>query len=557
MSTSLLDPPRTSAAIGADIVKPSTVADESRYARFNRLGYLAGVPILDRRECQRVLRLLRSESAIAGADWVKGKHVTSRLFYEIATHTKIVEQVGELLGKDVMLWGASTVVRKAGQVHAWHTDYETSSPDHQCVSVWLGLEHVSVKSSLAVISRSHLLGTAVKDVQLALKQASVSAQDLAEWARQRDPRCELEQLPCSPGEAIFFDGRLWHGSDNGNRLATRVALLLQFAAPKTPIRIPNFAGMPWPPRFYEHPLPATIMIKGDNAESVNRTVPPPAPLGVNGVAQLRTIIRPLNLPLSHTADNGWSFHDLFRGMTSNVSDMECHASVLSPGKTPHPPHSHVEEEVLIVLGGEAMLMVADDSGVVQPRTAPAGSIIYYPKWHTHTITNRTASPITYLMFKWTADDRAADRREVPLTFLRGDEIAGTSTSEQAFKMKLLFEGPTTDLGKLHSHVSVLQPGGGYDAHVDAHDVAIIMLEGTVETLGQTVQPHGVIYYAAGEPHGMRCVGTTPARYIVLEFHGRHASTERISHPIPGAAFRWYRYAFHRAKQLVKRLIRRK
>ncbi len=534
----------------------SAATTESVGSAFNRLGYLAGVPILSRAECARFLHLLRTQPAVAGADWDKGKHVTSRLFYEIATHARIVQHVSELLGENVMLWGTSLVVRKAGQVHAWHTDYETSNPHHRCVSVWLGLKHVSQKSSLALISRSHLLGVAVKDVQLELGKKHVSADELADWARAHDPRCELLQLPCTAGEAIFFDGRLWHGSDNGNLLRTRVALLLQFAAPSTPIRIPDFTGMPWPPRFHEHPLPASIMIKGDSSESVNRIVPPPAPLGGNGATQLRTLIRPINLPLELKSDTGWSFHEQFRGMTSNVSDMECHVSVLAPGKTPHPPHQHAEEEVLIVLNGEATLRV-DESGTIQPKTAPAGSLIYYPCMHAHTITNLTSSPLTYLMFKWTADDAQTAKAPVPMTFFNGDTIRGSSTGEQSFKMKLLFEGPTTHLTKLHSHVSVLQPGGGYDAHVDAHDVAIVVLEGSIQTLGQTVQPHGVIYYAAGEAHGMRCVGDAPARYLVLEFHGRHASMKRVGHPISRAAYKWGGYTLHRAKRFIKKLIKRK
>jgi redox-sensitive bicupin YhaK (pirin superfamily) len=55
--------------------------------------------------------------------------------------------------------------------------------------------------------------------------------------------------------------------------------------------------------------------------------------------------------------------------------------------------------------------------------------------------------------------------------------------------------------------------------VDAYDVAIIVLEGEVETLGQRVAPHGVIFYAAGEAHGLSNPGTTTARYLVFEFHG--------------------------------------
>jgi quercetin dioxygenase-like cupin family protein len=82
-----------------------------------------------------------------------------------------------------------------------------------------------------------------------------------------------------------------------------------------------------------------------------------------------------------------------------------------------------------------------------------------------------------------------------------------------------FEDPTAYLGKLHAHVTDLQPGAGYPAHEDKYDVAILVFSGSVETLGKRVGPGGSIYYAAGEPHGMRNAGDQPARYLVFEFHG--------------------------------------
>ena len=38
-------------------------------------------------------------------------------------------------------------------------------------------------------------------------------------------------------------------------------------------------------------------------------------------------------------------------------------------------------------------------------------------------------------------------------------------------------------------------------HTDPYDVAIVLLSGTVETMGRTVEGNGVIYYSAAEPHG--------------------------------------------------------
>jgi quercetin dioxygenase-like cupin family protein len=100
---------------------------------------------------------------------------------------------------------------------------------------------------------------------------------------------------------------------------------------------------------------------------------------------------------------------------------------------------------------------------------------------------------------------------------------------EGFRLRAVLDGATENLRKLHCHVSALAPGAGYEPHVDAYDVAIIVLEGEVQTLEQRVKPHGVIFYPAGERHGMRNPGPDAARYVVFEFHG---SRTAMKHALP-------------------------
>jgi hypothetical protein len=96
--------------------------------------------------------------------------------------------------------------------------------------------------------------------------------------------------------------------------------------------------------------------------------------------------------------------------------------------------------------------------------------------------------------------------------------AGLPPGPRPMQQKLLLQQATHCLGKLHAHLTTLQPGAGYEAHADAYDVAIILLSGEIETIGERVRPLGLIFYSAGELHGMKNVGTTPAVYLVFEFH---------------------------------------
>src|SRR4029450_14038823 len=43
---------------------------------------------------------------------------------------------------------------------------------------------------------------------------------------------------------------------------------------------------------------------------------------------------------------GWKSYPLFKGSTPILAGMSAHVSVLSPGHCPHPPHCHIEEEIL-------------------------------------------------------------------------------------------------------------------------------------------------------------------------------------------------------------------
>jgi hypothetical protein len=72
----------------------------------------------------------------------------------------------------------------------------------------------------------------------------------------------------------------------------------------------------------------------------------------------------------------------------------------------------------------------------------------------------------------------------------------------------------------------MAPGAGYEPHIDSFDVAIIILDGELESVGQTLTPLGVFFYAAGEPHGARNPGAGVACYVVFEFHAPEAHREQ-------------------------------
>ena len=486
--------------------------------RLAERGYAGPIAVLSRGECRAFLKAADSADRPPPLDWDKGCAVTSRPFYELATHPKLMEIVSAVLGKNVMLWGASMQNRPPGEAHPWHSDMESSAAGGRTLAVWIGLQNTDRRSSLSIVPYSHRFGTTVQELRhrFGVRREDAEKETITRWARERNPRSGVEQTDVADGEALIFDGRLWHGSRNVSR-KTRRALLLQYAAPDAEIRIPDLNHLDWPFRMFEVPRPACVMVRGDDTARVNRVVPPPVASRASG-PRLSSRVYPLALPLPHADHEEWRPCFIFRGATANLSFLSCHVSTLKSGCSPHPPHTHDDDEILLMLRGEAEVTLprAARKADRRMRLTP-GHFAYYPPHFAHTIRATGDSPANYLMFRW---HHATVDKAPSLKFGRFRLPDPAKGARNGFRVRVLFEGSTPSLRKLHAHVSTLAAGSGYDSHIDSHDVAIIVLEGEVETLGQRVKPHGVIFYAGGEPHGMRNPGSTDAKYLVFEFHGR-------------------------------------
>ncbi len=69
--------------------------------------------------------------------------------------------------------------------------------------------------------------------------------------------------------------------------------------------------------------------------------------------------------------------------------------VLQPGKSPHPPHTHAEEEVMIIESGHGEILCDGKSTKIGP-----GSVMYTTPNAPHGITNTGDEPIVFYFVKW-------------------------------------------------------------------------------------------------------------------------------------------------------------
>jgi hypothetical protein len=214
----------------------------------------------------------------------------------------------------------------------------------------------------------------------------------------------------------------------------------------------------------------------------------------------------------------WKPNYITNGYSAEMNRLSCHVSALEHGAYPHPPHKHGHEEILFLLGGEAELLLPENKEAERVRLRE-GNLVYYPARFAHSLQCVSVEPATYLMFKWIA---RCSNTSPELQYGLHDVFGSKNRVEKndGFQYSLIFEGSTRYLKKIHCHSSVLAPGGGYDAHKDNYAVAIILLEGELITLDQRVGPYTVIFYKAGDLHGMINPGATAAKYVVFEFHIR-------------------------------------
>ena len=232
-------------------------------------------------------------------------------------------------------------------------------------------------------------------------------------------------------------------------------------------------------------------------------------------------IQALELPREAPADKGWRLYPLFDDPTMVMERLDTHMSVLNAGEAPHPLNQHPEEELILVLSGKALITHSPtDSTAASSLTVGVGQVVYHAARQFHTITGVGPEPVVYLVFKWRGtQSETRDAARGTKIFDASPALEATEENPRLMITRRVFSFPTQQLSKLHCHATVLQPGGGYPPHRDEHEVAILVSEGTVVTLGERVGPNSVIFYGAHQEHGMKNVGSDAAKYIVFEFHG--------------------------------------
>jgi quercetin dioxygenase-like cupin family protein len=86
---------------------------------------------------------------------------------------------------------------------------------------------------------------------------------------------------------------------------------------------------------------------------------------------------------------------VLRDPTATLDELEFHVSFLPAGQTPHPPHKHPDEELIVIKEGTVEALVNGQTERVGP-----GSVIFQASNQMHTLRNVGDTPAVYHVFRW-------------------------------------------------------------------------------------------------------------------------------------------------------------
>ena len=151
--------------------------------------------------------------------------------------------------------------------------------------------------------------------------------------------------------------------------------------------------------FAKTPGESTLIFRGPR-----RARPPPRGAGTAGGSSCAARSAAYTAGMPHPSIIPWDevpveTHD--RGYRLPLVDagrgahqLRLHVSVIHPGLSPHPPHAHPGEEIILLLEGTAEVRVGDETHVVR---APA--TLFFPEHLFHGLRNLGDRPMKYAVVR--------------------------------------------------------------------------------------------------------------------------------------------------------------
>jgi quercetin dioxygenase-like cupin family protein len=91
----------------------------------------------------------------------------------------------------------------------------------------------------------------------------------------------------------------------------------------------------------------------------------------------------------------------FHTRTATLDEFVVHMSILNPGQSPHPPHQHPDEEMILIKEGTMEITVNDNV-----QRVGAGSVVFIAANDVHGWRNVGEGRAIYWVLRWTTEKTA-------------------------------------------------------------------------------------------------------------------------------------------------------
>jgi len=210
---------------------------------------------------------------------------------------------------------------------------------------------------------------------------------------------------------------------------------------------------------------------------------------------------------------------LLEGMTFALNYFEIHASTLEPGKAPHPPHTHVDlEELMIVKEGQVKITINNKSKILGP-----GSIAFAMPGDEHGIESVGNTQATYFILKF--------KGKLPMNLERANQAGGsfmldwnelkTSSTDKGYRRDF-FNRATSQLAQFEMHTTALNVDSvSHAPHTHVREEIILILRGNVEMyIGGNLYKGSagdLFFLSSNVPHNLKNIGKEQCEYFAFQW----------------------------------------
>jgi (S)-ureidoglycine aminohydrolase len=210
---------------------------------------------------------------------------------------------------------------------------------------------------------------------------------------------------------------------------------------------------------------------------------------------------------------------ILEGKTFALDYFEIHTSTLEPGKAPHPPHTHTDqEELMIVKEGQVKITIAGQSKILGP-----SSIAFAMPNDEHGIENAGNTQATYFILKY--------KGKLPMNLERAKQAGGsfmldwkdlkTSNTGKGYRRDF-FNRATSQLNQFEMHTTALNADSvSHAPHTHVQEEVILILRGNVEMFidGKFYKGSaGDLYFLSSNvPHALKNIGKEQCEYFAFQW----------------------------------------